>query len=222
MTLTAIEDYFGSNIHKPFYAVVGTAEYEELNIKLEELGIEIIKLSDCCRGQDKRPDLDLLREKLRTADVDCKSNKVAIIGLAEYLLLMGEEYSYAVLDEFKDLNLGSAWVVFLLRGEVHTLRKIAINDPRFDNRRYYISKEDPILELSLSVSPTSFSLFDLNGVKELLCELEEGKSGEIGYNSDVPFPNAACRIKEIRDSYEAIRIKDNEFDIPKCVGEECR
>lgn len=33
---------------------------------------------------DKKPDLDLLRDKLRTADVDCKSNRVVVLGLAEY------------------------------------------------------------------------------------------------------------------------------------------
>ena len=114
MTLTAIKEYFLSNIHKPFFAVVGNDEYRELKINLEELGIDFIRLSDCCHSQDKKPDLDILREKLRTADIDCKCNRVAILGLGEYLLLCGDSIARMVLDELKDFNLGSAWAVFLL------------------------------------------------------------------------------------------------------------
>lgn len=111
MTLTAIKEYYSSNIHKPFFSVVGNDEYRELKINLEELGIDFIRLSDCCHNQDKKPDLDILREKLRTADIDCKCNRVAVLGLGEYLLLCGDSIARMVLDEFKDFNLGSAWAV---------------------------------------------------------------------------------------------------------------
>lgn len=80
MTLTAIKEYYSSNIHKPFFSVVGNDEYRELKINLEELEIDFIRLSDCCHNQDKKPDLDILREKLRTADIDCKCNRVAVLG----------------------------------------------------------------------------------------------------------------------------------------------
>lgn len=123
MILTAIEEYYTSSTHKPFFAVVSNEDYLETKIKLEEQGTDFIRLSDCCRGEDKKPDLDLFREKLRTADVDCKSNRVVVLGLAEYLILQGEEMAKTILDDFKDFNLGSAWVVFLLRGLNNPVKK---------------------------------------------------------------------------------------------------
>lgn len=103
MILTAIEEYFSSSLHKPFFAVASDEEYKELKIKLEEHGADFIRLSDCCRDMDKKPDLDLLRDKLRTADVDCKSNRVVVLGLAEYMLLTGDEYAFFTFDELKVL-----------------------------------------------------------------------------------------------------------------------
>ena len=53
MILTAIEEYFSSSLHKPFFAVASDEEYKELKIKLEEHGADFIRLSDCCRDMDK-------------------------------------------------------------------------------------------------------------------------------------------------------------------------
>ena len=222
MILTAIEEYYASKTHKPFYAVVDEGEYLEIKITLEEQGSDFIRLSSCCRGEDKRPDLDLLREKLRTADVDCKNSRVVVLGLSEYLILQGEELTKTILDDFKDFNLGSAWVVFLLRGLDAPVKKMALEDPRFDNRRFYIDKSVNGLELDLSISPTNIAIFDINGLKELLLMLEDGKCGSIGFNSDLSFSNATCRIKEIKDSYEAVRRIISGFNIPRSCGEESR
>lgn len=222
MTLAAIESYFASSIHKPFYVIVGDEEYKRIKDKLEEQGADYIRLSDCCRGIDKKPDLDLLREKLRTADIDCKSNKVAVLGLAEYLILMGDEYALSVLEELKDFNLGSAWTVFLLRGENRIIKKMMLNDPRFDNRRCYVSAECAPINMELSVSPINISMFGINGLKNLLVEFENGQSGEISYNSDIPFPNALCRVKEIKDSYEAIKKMQKGFSVPRAIGDDTR
>lgn len=222
MTLAAIEEYFSSSTHKPFYVGVNDDEYLEVKIKLEELGSDFIKLSDCCHGQDKKPDFDLLREKLRTADVDCKSNRVVVLGLGEYMLLQGDDFSNAILEDFKDFNLGSAWAVFLLRGYFVPVKKIAMSDPRFDNRRFYISDSPTPFELDISISPTNVAMFETNGIKNMLIALEDGKSGKVEFNSDLSFPDALCRIHEIKDSYEAIRRLVTGFSIPKNAGEEHR
>lgn len=116
MDISAIDAYFASKLHKPFYAVVGDGEYRQEYSALLEKGIDVIRLSDCFYDDDKLPDIDLLREKLRTVDINCESNKVVVLGLGEYLSLMGQNYAYSLLDELKDFNLGSAQVVFLLRG----------------------------------------------------------------------------------------------------------
>lgn len=222
MILTAIEEYYTSSTHKPFFAVVSNEDYLETKIKLEEQGTDFIRLSDCCRGEDKKPDLDLFREKLRTADVDCKSNRVVVLGLAEYLILQGEEMAKTILDDFKDFNLGSAWVVFLLRGLNNPVKKMSVDDPRFDNRRFYMDESVMHLELELSISPTNVAMFDTNGLKNLLLVLEDGKNGSIEFNSDLSFPDAMCRIREIKDSYEAIRRIISGFNIPRSYGEERR
>ena len=222
MTLAAIEDYFSSSVHKPFFAVSSDEEYRELRIKLEEHGVDFFRLSDCCRDMDKKPDLDLLRDKLRTADVDCKSNRAVVLGLSEYMLLVGDECAFSILDELKDFNLGSAWAVFLLRGDAHIVKRIVAGDPRFDNRRCFICKDAHPVDFDLLVSPSSVGMFENEGLKSLIVKLEDGESGEIGYNSDVEFPDATCRIRTIKDSYAAIRKQNPGFGIPKELGSEER
>ena len=222
MILAAIEEYYASRTHKPFYAVVDECKYIETKLTLEEQGVDFIRLSSCCHGEDKKPDLDLFREKLRTADVDCKSSRVVVLGLSEYLILQGEELARTILEDFKDFNLGNAWVVFLLRGLDGPVKKMASEDPRFDNRRFYVDKNMDALELDLSISPMNIAMFGINGLKEFLLKLEDGKNGDISFNSDLSFPNALCRVREIRDSYEAIRRIISGFNLPKSCGEEGR
>lgn len=222
MVLTAIEEYYNSSTHKPFFAVVSEEDYIETKIKLDEQGADFIRLSDCCRGEDKKPDIDLLCEKLRTADVDCKSNRVVVLGLAEYLILQGADYAKAVLDDFKEFNLGSAWAVILLRGLNSMIGKMANDDPRFDNRRYYMGEGTSSFDISISISPRCVSMFEIDGIKNLLLSLEDGAKGAIEINSDILFPDALCRIREIKDSYEAIKRIITGFNIPKSCGEEHR
>ena len=222
MTLTAIEGYFASSVHKPFFAVASDEEYKELIIKLEEHGVDFLRLSDCCRDMDKKPDLDLLRDKLRTADVDCKSNRVVVLGLAEYMLLAGDEYAFVTFDELKDFNLGSAWAVILLRGDSHIIKKIATGDPRFDNRRYFICKDAQPVDFDLAISPSVVGMFENEGLKSLLIKMEDGESGEIGYNSDLDFPDATCRIRAFKDAYEAVCKHNPGFEIPKEFGNDER
>ena len=220
MVLTAIEEYYNSSTHKPFFAVVDEDDYRETKIKLDEQGSDFIRLSDCCRGEDKKPDIDLLREKLRTADVDCKSNRVVVLGLSEYLILQGEDYAKNIFDDLKDFNLGSAWAVFLIRGFDSRIKKMASDDPRFDNRRYVMEDSASIFDLNLSVSPLCVSMFEINGLKNLLSLLEDGKNGSVEFNTDLSFPDALCRIRDIKDSYEAITRIVTGFGIPKSCGED--
>lgn len=222
MTLTAIEEYFSSSVHKPFFAVASDEEYKELKIKLEEHGVDFLRLSDCCRDMDKKPDLDLLRDKLRTADVDCKSNRVVVLGLAEYMLLAGDEYAFSTFDELKDFNLGSAWAVILLRGDAHIVKRIATSDPRFDNRRCFICKDARPVDFDLAFSPSAIGIFENEGLKSLLVKMEDGESGEIGYNSDLEFPDAACRLRAIKDSYTAVLKQNPGLGIPKKFGNDKR
>lgn len=60
------------------------------------------------------------------------------------------------------------------------------------------------LDFDLLFSPSNVSMFENDGLKSLLIKMEDGESGEIGYNSDLEFPEATCRIRAIKDSYSAI------------------
>ena len=51
--MSAIDAYFASKLHKPFYAVVGDSEYEQEYSALLEKGIDVIRLSDCFYDDDK-------------------------------------------------------------------------------------------------------------------------------------------------------------------------
>ena len=63
MSMSAIESYFKSNIYKPFFMAVGDIDYKVIKNKLAELGeVEFFYMSKFCRSEDKKPDLDKLKE----------------------------------------------------------------------------------------------------------------------------------------------------------------
>lgn len=78
------------------------------------------------------------------------------------------------------------------------------------------------LDFDLVFSPSNVSMFENDGLKSLLIKMEDGESGEIGYNSDLEFPEATCRIRAIKDSYSAICKKNPGFGIPKEFGNDER
>lgn len=219
MDISAIDAYFASKLHKPFYAVVGDGEYRQEYSALLEKGIDVIRLSDCFYDDDKLPDIDLLREKLRTVDINCESNKVVVLGLGEYLSLMGQNYAYSLLDELKDFNLGSAQVVFLLRGMYSIVSQIKKNDLRFDNRRCMMS-DDISIDIKVIISSKSMSMFEDTGVKKLIRILEDGEYGEIKVNSDIRFEDSLITITVLESSYDGIVRKIPGFDIPIELGKE--
>ena len=219
MSSSAIEAYFESKLHKPFYMVTGDKTYSQKYTELIEQGMDVIRLSDCFRDNDKLPDIDLLREKLRTVDINCDSNKVVVIGVGEYLSLMGSNYAYSLLEEFKDFNLGSAQAVFLLRGMFSAVTQIKKGDPRFDNRRCYIS-DDIDVDIKMLISSKTMAMFSDTGLKSFIQRVEQGETGEVKTNSDLRFPESLFTITVIESSYDGIIRKIPDLDIPKDIGKE--
>lgn len=217
MSVSAIEAYFGSKLHKPFYAVVGDEDYVKEYEELVEQGADIIRLSDCFCDVDKLPDLDLLREKLRTVDVNCESNKAVVIGLGEYLSLMGLTYAYAILDELKDFNLGSAQVVFLLRGMYSVVSQIRKGDPRFDNRRSYIA-DNIDFNIRILLSSSAVRMFKDDGLRNLIFNLEGGADGELRANSDLRFEDSVLSITVLESPYDEIIRRMPGFNLPIEMG----
>lgn len=216
MSIEAVKKYLSSNVKVPFFLVVGDERYKDVKDKLSELGLTFVKVSNSCSGDDKLPDIDSLLESLKIADVNTSDNKLVIIGLGEYLALRGNNEATRVLSQMKDLNIGSAKVVLLLRGIVNQINKLRA-DPRFDSRRFCIlDKTD--CDLSLIIADPSVGLPALPGIKALLIELESGKCGDLVVNTMVSLDKSLFTIQKITDAYEGVKYITHGFNIPRSCG----
>ena len=181
MAIEAIKKYLSSNVKSPYFLVVGDGQYKGAKAKLSELGLAFVKVSDYCGGDDKLPDIDALLERLKLADVNASDNKLAVIGLGEYLALRGNPEAANMLSQLKDLNIGSAKVVLLLRGVATQIKGLQA-DPRFDRRRFGMF-DHADCDLSVTLAAPAVGLPALQGIKALLRELENGISGNIVLNT---------------------------------------
>ena len=218
MSLQAIESYFKSNIYKPFYMAVGDDEYRFLKSKLVEAGdVDFVHLSSCCRAEDKKPDMDMLRETLRMADIDCESNKIVLLGLGEYLALEGDQFAKKILNELISFNLGSAHAVFLLRGVPSQVREMLNSDPRYSGRQIEMSS-DTVSSIAFMFSSLDLSMYEESGFKKALELVEDGEKETISVNTAMLFPNSLYPVQIVKNPYEAICKKSKGFDLPKTLG----
>ena len=218
MSMSAIESYFKSNIYKPFFMAVGDIDYKLIKNKLAESGeVEFICMSKFCRSEDKKPDLDKLKDTLRMADVDCQSNKIVLLGLGEYLALEGANKAIEVIDELLSFNLGSAHALFLLRGIAPQLQVISKGDPRLKDRQIAFS-DDTSSTLNFMFSSVELEMYPQTGIAKALSLAEEGIEEQICVNTSLEFPNSLYCVQKVQNPYEAIRKVDKSFDIPKSYG----
>lgn len=217
MSIEAIERYYKSNVYKPFYMAVGDEEYRYLKKKLVEVGdIVFVRLSSCCPVADKKPDMDKLREILRMADVDCDSNKIVVLGLGEYLALEGVTFARKILNELITFNLGSAHVVFLLRGVTAQLREM-VGDPRYAERQIEIGAE-AMTGISFMFSSLDLGMYEETGFMRALEIAEDGDMEMICANTSMSFQDSICSVQVVSNPYEAIRRKIKGFDLPQNIG----
>ena len=172
MPIQAVYKYLSSNVKAPYFLLVGDGQYRGVKDKLLELGLTLVKVSDYCGGDDKLPNIDSLIERLKIDDVNESDNKLVVIGLGEYLALLGNSESTSILLQMKDLNIGSAKVVLLLRGVATQMNGLQA-DPRFDVRRFcMLDRAD--CDSSFTLAAPSIGLPALTGIKALLITLENG------------------------------------------------
>ena len=220
MPIEKVSKYLTSNVRTPYFLVVGDDQYRDVKDKMSELGLNIIKVSDYCRNDDRPPDIDGLLEQLKTADVNASGKKMAVIGLGEYLALRGNGEAVSVLSQLKELNLGSAKAVLLLRG-VTTQVKGLQTDPRFDERRFSIT-ETANCDLSITLADPTVGLSATAGMKALLIRLENGKCGNIVVNTTVNIDDAVFTVHKISNACEGIRFTCPRFNLPRSCGNEKR
>lgn len=220
MDIKVIDDYFDSRIHKPFYMAVGDAEYGAIKDDLRSRAVSIIKVSDCCKLDDKKPDLDAFREKLETADVSCNYNNVVVLGMGEYLALEGDKSAREFLGELVNFNLGSAQAVLLLRCVADQLKSLVKDDRRLIESGRMVFGDDLTTSLRFKFSYPGLGIYKINGIKNVLRTLEDGAVGEISANTIMPFQNSLLPIQHVKDSYEAISRSVNMDAVTKECGTE--
>ncbi|WP_329886447.1 BREX-4 system phosphatase PglZ [Pseudoramibacter faecis] len=204
MNIRILDDYFESTIHKPFFMAVGDTGYKSLIEQLKSRTVSHIYISECCRNDDKKPNMDIFLEKLETADVSFANNNIVVIGLGEYLALEGNAYAQDILSELSTYNLGSAQAFLLLRGVSDQLKELIENDRRLLESGMLAFDDDLTTNVSFKFSDPALGIYENNGIKSVLRELEKGKTGEIKVNTFLSFPNALFPIQRINNAYEAI------------------
>lgn len=129
-----IEDYLGKVKGFPLLCAVGDSQYKSILDELRQFGCKELRLSDYCMSSDKFPDLDRLIDDIRTGDIDYRSNKYVVLGIGEYLALKGKDEADKTLARIKDLTLGNARVIVLLRGITAQVIQMFERDPRIETQ----------------------------------------------------------------------------------------
>ncbi len=204
MTIKTIDDYFGSSIHKPFFLAVGDTEYNLYLQALKSRTVSYIRISDCCRAKDKKPDMDIFHEKMETGDVSFSCNNIVVLGLGEYLGLEGDSFAKSLLSELADYNLGNAQAVLLLRGVSSQVRALVKNDRRLIESGRIVIEDDLNTDIRFKFSDPDLAIYDISGIRDALKRLEEGAFGEIDVNTYMTFPDSLFPIQIVKDAYEAI------------------
>ena len=208
-----------TSVNAPFFLVVGDSNYESIKALLLEVGLKPVKVSDLCRSADKRPNLDSLIGNVDFADIDGQSRdkKIVILGLGEYLALCGEEAAYDRLSKIKDMKVGNARVVLLLRGVTSIVQRLQTADStRFDGRRVLFT-DDTNSNLNVTFIPSNLNLHAVEGVKALLSEFESGKT-TIKVKSNIVFNNPMFVVRKINSAYDAIKHIHPIFPIAEIFG----
>ena len=218
MQIGMVSKYLASSVKTPFFLFVSDRQYASVLNELSVLGLNFVKVSDYCNDNDddKLPDIDGLLEYIKTVDVNAQDKKLVVLGLGEYLALRGNVEAASALSRLKDLNIGGAKVVLVLRGLITQIAGLQA-DPRFDSRRYSIL-DNGDCDLSFTLAPPTVGLPASTGFKVLLTKLENGVCGNVVVNTAIALDNALFTIHKISNSYEGIKFIIQGFGLPRSCG----
>ncbi|MCL1795204.1 MAG: BREX-4 system phosphatase PglZ [Oscillospiraceae bacterium] len=220
MQFEPAKKYLTSNVKTPYFLFIGDSQYKSALNELSAFGLDFVKISDFCGGDDKLPDIDGLLAHIEAADINANGKKFAVTGLGEYLALKGNDEAARTLSRLKDFNVGGAKAVLLLRGIASQLAGLK-SDPRFDNRRFDIIG---LAEcgLSFTLAAPSVGLSALSGFKSLLAELENGRSGNVVANTIIDLDKSLFTVHKITNAYEGIKFFAKSFVLAKSCGNDAR
>jgi hypothetical protein len=192
MNIDAAKNYLTSTLKTPFFLFVSDGQYSSAIEVLKEYGLDFVGMSRFCNDNDKIPDIDSLFSYIEEADVNAVGKKFVVTGLGEFLALRGIDEATRTISRLKDLNIGGAKVILLLRGLALLTDRLK-TDPRFDNRRHSIIDRAEC-DLSFTVAPPSVGLSALTGFQAMLIELENGRNGSIVVSTAVNLNNAVFTV----------------------------
>lgn len=220
MQIDSVKDYLASTVKTPYFLFISDAQYLFAIDELKVCGLDFVPMSRFCNDDDKIPDIDGLLSYIESADVNANGKRFAVTGLGEFLALRGRDEAARTLSRLKDLNIGGAKVVLLIRGLASLIASLE-TDPRFDGRRHSVVDKAEC-ELSFTLTVPSVGLSALTGFKEMLVELENGRNGNIVVNTAVNLDKAIFTIHQISNAYEGIKFSTRGFTLDRSCGNDTR
>lgn len=220
MQIEAVKKYLTSSVKTPFFLFASDGLYASAIDELSVLGLDFVKMSNFCSGDDKLPDIDGLLSYIEAADLTAKGKKFVVTGFGEYLALRGNDEAARALSRLKDLNVGGAKVVLLLRGLASQIAGLQA-DLRFDNRRFYVIDRAEC-DLSFTLAAPSVGLSALSGFKIMLAELENGRCGSVVVNTAVNLDKALFTVHKIGNAYEGVKFITKRFALARSCGSDAQ
>lgn len=220
MQLDSVKNYLTSTVKTPYFLFISDSQYASVMNELSVLGVDFVKLSGFCNSDDKMPDIDGLLTYIEAADVNAKGKKFVVTGLGEFLALRGSDEATRTLSRLKDLNVGGAKVVLILRGLASLIAGMQ-TDPRFDSRRFSVLDKAEC-DLSFTLTAPSVGLSALSGFKAMLTELENGRCGSVVVNTAVNLDKAIFTVHQISNAYKGIQFLTRGFALARSCGSDAR
>lgn len=219
MLIDLVEKYLTSTLVKsPYFLFINDEQYADLMYELSSLGLNCVRMSDFCSGDDKMPDIDGLLTFIKAAEQNGKN--FVVTGLGEFLALRGIDEATRAMSWLKDYDFGGAKVVLLLRGLAPLIAGMK-TDPRFDQRRFSVVGMAEC-KLSFTIAAPSVELPGLSGFKAMLLELENGRRGKIVVNTAVNLGKAIFTVYQIGNAYEGIKFLTRDFALARSCGSDER
>lgn len=204
MLCSEVYGYIEMSKGLPFFYVVGDGEYMDVLSELKQAGLEVIRTSQFCHAPDKLPDIDEIIDCFHTLDINFKTNKFVLVGLGEYLALRGIDEIKSTLRRIKNVTLGNARVIILLRGVSNQVRDIINEDNRIVEKKLVFFADNAVSNISITNNCVATEENGQLGVSHLIYMFEEGASGKIEMKSDLTFEDALFPVTQIDRAYTAL------------------
>jgi len=185
-------------------------DYIEIKNELET-SFDVIRASTFCRSKDDNPDVDELFTSIKKIE-----QNTLLLGIFEYLHFKGQDELERFVAKFLSLQYspkGKVKLVVLTFNCSGVLERV-LRDPRNRERIEILRNENPS-HLRLYFFDTAFEQFDIGvkilGIKSLLESFENGNFETLNVITKkvkTDFPSSAIPIKDIKNAYEIIEIKD--------------